>query len=59
MNKYKVTYRFVGEVEIEAESKSDAISSFNDRVGVSDDDLYDNVEHKAIITDVSIDGVSI
>ena len=43
MPKYIVDYVLVGRIEIEADSKDQIPSLFDDRVGFSEDDLYENI----------------
>jgi hypothetical protein len=47
--KYKVKYSFSGEIIIDADDISDIELNFNDKVGFSGDDLYENLDHQASI----------
>lgn len=53
MAKYKLTYFVEGEIEIEAENEASAISNFQDRVGFSEDEIYENLNHNFVVVDVN------
>jgi hypothetical protein len=53
--KYKITYRLVGEIVIDADDQMDAIQRFVDKVGFSKDDLYENLDHNPLIMHVEED----
>lgn len=57
MVKYKIGYVVRGEVEVEFDDLkmySEVVSAFNDRVGFSEDDLYENLDHDFKVETITI-----
>lgn len=52
MAKFKVRYTIEGEIEIEAKDKTQVMSYFLDKVGFSEDDIYENLDHNPKIVDI-------
>lgn len=52
MAKFLVVYNIKGEIEIEAEDRTQAMSFFIDRVGFSNDDIYENLDHNPTISEM-------
>lgn len=49
MSKFKVIYTMTGEVEIEASSFDEAVQNFNDRCGVTEDTIYENLDNNPVV----------
>lgn len=52
MAKFKVVYVIKGEIEIEADDRMQAMSHFIDGVGFSNDDIYENLNHNPLMTEI-------
>jgi hypothetical protein len=52
MTKFKVRYVIEGEIEIEADDRTQAMGNFFDRVGFSEDDLYENLDNNPKIKEM-------
>lgn len=49
MSKFKIVYTMSGEVEIDAENMDEAVEKFDNGVGFSNDDIYENLDNNPIV----------
>ena len=56
--KYKVKYLLQGEIELEADTVEQAKGFFNDRVGFSGDEIYENAVDEIIYDVVEVSNES-